>query len=215
VRSALAEASPSVTFAPVTRPLHRPQKIVLTGGPGAGKTTITAELAKRFPDQFALVPEAATAVYLSLGTRWDKLTLDGRRDVQRAIYRHQIIQEDTLAAAKPNHTALLDRGTIDGAAYWPDGAEAYWDDLGTTLENQLARYDIVILLETAAALGIYDGDASNTIRFEDAAGAVQSQKTLLRLWGAHPRLHHVGAYVALEDKIEAVVQMLRDLNALR
>ena len=193
----------------------RQKKIVLTGGPGAGKTTIAAALANRFPGQFALVPEAATAVYLSLGTRWDKLDLAGRRDVQRQIYRHQVTQEDSLAAVRPNHTALLDRGTIDGAAYWPDGPDAYWDDLGTTLDAQLARYDIVILLETAAALGIYDGNASNEIRFEDAAGAVQSQKTLLRLWGAHPRLHHVGAYVELSDKIEAVVQMLRDLGALR
>lgn len=190
-------------------------KIVLTGGPGAGKTVITAALAKRFPDQLALVPEAATAVYMKRGTRWDKLDLDGRRDVQRSIFRHQIAQEDALTASHPHHTALLDRGTIDGAAYWPDGPAAYWEDLSTTLEQQLARYEVVILLETAAALGIYDGAASNAIRFEDAAGAVESGKQLLKLWGAHPRLHHVGAYVSMEEKIEAVVQMLVDLGVLQ
>ena len=199
---------------PVSIHAQRPKKIVLTGGPGAGKTVITAELARRFPQHLALVPEAATAVYLQLGTRWDRLDVAGRRGVQRSIFHHQVAQEDALAAAFPGHTALLDRGTIDGAAYWPDGPAEYWTDLSTSLEHQLRRYDIVILLETAAALGIYDGDASNAIRFEDAAGAVQSQKTLLSLWGKHPRLHHIGAYVSMRDKIEAVVQMLQDLNVL-
>ena len=184
------------------------RKIVITGGPGAGKTVITQTLLDRFPDRFVLVPEAATAVYSNLGTRWDKLDLDGRRDVQRRIYRHQIAQEDRLAQENLRKTLLLDRGTIDGAAYWPDGPAAYWIDLNTTLANEMDRYATVLWLETAAALGIYDGDASNAVRFEDAAGAVASGRQLLDLWGGHPDLHHVGAFVNLEDKITAVVEIL-------
>lgn len=91
-------------------------RVVLTGGPGAGKTVISRRLAAEHPDRFVLVPEAATQVYDSLGTRWDRLGLEGRRDVQRRIYRLQIEQEDLLAAQHPGKTLLLDRGTIDGAA---------------------------------------------------------------------------------------------------
>ncbi|HEX8913674.1 MAG TPA: AAA family ATPase, partial [Humisphaera sp.] len=144
-----------------------------------------------------------------LNTRWDRLDLGQRRDVQRRIYRWQLDQEQRLAAAHPGRTLLLDRGTIDGAAYWPDGAEAYWADVGTTHAAELARYDTVIWLETAAALGIYDGDASNAVRFEDAASAVEAGRTLLRLWGPHPDLRHVGAFVTLEDKVAAVAELLR------
>lgn len=193
----------------VTRVASAARKIVLTGGPGAGKTVITRALIDRFPDQYVLVPEAATAVYSHLNTRWDKLDLAGRRHVQRLIYQHQTDQEARLAAEHPTKTLLLDRGTIDGAAYWPDGADAYWIDLQTTLSAELRRYDTVLWLETAAALGIYDGDASNAVRFEDAAGAVASGHQLLRLWQDHPRLHHVGAFVDLADKIAAVIELMR------
>jgi predicted ATPase len=184
------------------------RRVVLTGGPGAGKSVIGRALAERHPDRFALVPESATAVYTRLNTRWDKLDLPARRDVQRQIYHNQIDQEHRLAADRPGRVLLLDRGTIDGAAYWPDGPAAYWHDLGTTHAAELGRYDAVIWLETAAALGIYDGDASNDVRFEDAAGAVAAGRALLDLWGPHPNLKHVGAFVQLEDKVSAVAELL-------
>ena len=187
------------------------KRIVLTGGPGAGKTVVAARIAAEFPDRFALVPEAATQVYTMLQTRWDRLDLDGRHDVQRRIYRLQREQEDRIACEQPTKTLLLDRGTIDGAAYWPAGAEAYWQDLGTTHAAELARYDAVILLQTSAALGLYDGDDSNFCRFEDAEGAVQSGKLLLNLWGGHPNLKHVGAFTNLDDKIAAVWELLEGI----
>ena len=98
---------------------HPVRRIVLTGGPGAGKTVIAKEIVNRFPNQFVLVPEAATQVYAALQTRWDRLDLEGRRDVQRRIYRLQREQEDRVRDTHPDHVLLLDRGTIDGAAYWP------------------------------------------------------------------------------------------------
>lgn len=183
-------------------------RIVLTGGPGAGKTVVTAALAEQFPVQFVLVPEAATQVYGDLRTRWDLLDLLGRREVQRRIYRLQREQEQRFARAHPDKILLLDRGTIDGAAYWPDGADDYWRDLGTDHVTELSRYDMVVWLETAATLGIYDGSASNACRFEDPAGAVASGKRLLELWGSHPHLKHVGAFADFADKLAAVREVL-------
>jgi predicted ATPase len=184
-------------------------RIVLTGGPGAGKTVISRRIAADHPDRFVLVPEAATQVYDALQTRWDKLDLAGRRDVQRNIYRLQVDQENRTATANPDKVHLLDRGTIDGAAYWPEGPEDYWRDVGSTLGAELKRYDTVIWMESAAALGLYDGDESNFCRFEDAEGAIRSGKLLLELWGAHPDLKHVGAFTSLEEKIRAVEEILR------
>jgi len=184
------------------------RRIVLTGGPGAGKTVVSAEIIRRHADRFVLVPEAATQVYFALQTRWDRLDLEGRRDVQRRIYRHQREQEDRAAAAHPDKILLLDRGTIDGAAYWPEGPEAYWHDLGTTHMTELARYDAVVWMQTSAALGIYDGDASNTCRFEDPAAAIESGHLLTRLWGGHPNLTTVPAFPHLNDKIAEVERLL-------
>lgn len=184
------------------------RRIVLTGGPGAGKTTITRLLAERWPERFVAVAESATTVYTALNTRWDRLDLAGRRRVQREIYRNQLQQEAVAQSAVAGRTLLLDRGTVDGAAYWPDGPEAYWSELGTTTAAELARYDRVLLLETAAALGIYDGHASNAVRFEDTAAAVRAGEALVALWSAHARYEVVPARETFEEKLEAVAQLL-------
>jgi predicted ATPase len=183
-------------------------RVVLTGGPGAGKSVISHRLAKESPERFVLVPEAATQVYAALQTRWDRLDLVGRRDVQRRIYHLQLEQENRLAIEHPNKILLLDRGTIDGAAYWPDGPEEYWRDLGTTLEAQLARYDRVIWMQTAAAVGTYDGDASNTCRFEDADAAIASGNLLAMLWSGHPHMMRVDAFADLDEKVHVVQRLL-------
>ena len=52
---------PSLSASPTLR------RIVLTGGPGAGKTVISHQLAARHPELFVLVPEAATQVYEASG----------------------------------------------------------------------------------------------------------------------------------------------------
>lgn len=191
--------------------MHRCHTIVITGGPGSGKTVITRALAEQQPERFALVPEAATQVYTALQTRWDKLDLSGRRIVQRRIYHLQLEQESRLARQHPDKTLLLDRGTIDGAAYWPEGPDDYWRDLGTRADIELARYDAVILLQTAATLGLYDGDASNTCRFEDASSAIAAGELLKQLWSAHPRVHEVNASLRIDHKIDQVRQVLETL----
>jgi predicted ATPase len=184
------------------------KRIVLTGGPGAGKTIISSALVSEEPGRYARVPEAATQVYEALQTRWDRLDVAGRRMVQRRIYQLQRLQEEEVAAAAPGKVLLLDRGTIDGAAYWPEGAEDYWRQLGTTEAAELARYDAVIWLESCAAIGLYDGEASNPIRHEDPATAQATGDRLRELWSRHPRLHIVRACPRLEDKLAQVRQII-------
>jgi predicted ATPase len=193
---------------------HRMTRIVITGGPGAGKTVITQRLATDHPDRYIAVPEAATQIYTALNTRWDKLDLEGKHDAQRRMYFLQLDQEQRLAAAHPNQILLLDRGTLDGAAYWPEGPADFWRNVGSTPEKELARYDAVIMLETCATLGLYDHDASNPVRFEDPPAAIAAQEKLLALWSSHPNLHHVAACAQMEDKIRAVLRLLERLNAL-
>lgn len=189
------------------------RKIVLTGGAGSGKTVVTRALAASEPHRFAIVPEAATQVYAILHTRWDRLDVAGRRDVQRRIYQLQREQEDRIAASHPSHILLLDRGTIDGAAYWPEGPHDYWRDLGTTPAVELARYDRVICLQSAAAIGAYDGDASNACRFEDAAAAIAGGELLASIWAGHPDLHHVPACGRIEEKVACVREIIERVSA--
>lgn len=194
----------------VTQP---PRRLVLTGGPGAGKSVIARAVAAAHADTFVLVPESATHIYTTMNLRWGQLDLAGRRDVQRRMYEHQVAQEARLQADHPGKVLLLDRGTIDGAAYWPDGHDAFWPAIGTTRADELARYNAVVWMQTGAALGLYDGDASNAVRFENPAEAVESGNLLMQLWGDHPYLCQIAAFPRFEDKLATVEQMLLELAA--
>ena len=74
--------------------------------------------------------------------------------------------------------------------------------------RQMSRYDAVILLDTCARLGLYDGDNSNFCRFEDADAAIASTDFLKHLWSGHAHLHLIDAYPKLDDKIAAVDSLL-------
>jgi hypothetical protein len=110
--------------------------------------------------------------------------------VQRAIFHVQRNVEDVQTAAYPGRILLCDRGTIDGAAYWPDGEDGFFEAVGTTHAAELARYDAVIFFESAAAGGRHI-EGGNPVRVESLAQAADLDKALFRLWSAHARFFFV------------------------
>jgi predicted ATPase len=184
-------------------------RIVITGGPASGKTHAVGAIARAAGDRIAIVPEAATQLHATTTTRWEHMDVASQRAFQKRIYLLQRQQEDRIIRENPGKIILLDRGTVDGALYWPDGPQAYWQELGTTLEAELARYDRVIWLETMAVLGMYDRNASNKYRFEDATGAVENGEQLFEHWGKHHDVLRVTAYETMEEKIAAIMRALR------
>lgn len=86
---------------------------------------------------------------------------------QRAICRVQVELEASLEEANPA-VVLCDRGTVDGLAYWP-GPRELWAGVGTTHDEQLARYDLVVHLRTPPLEGGYD--ERNPLRIESAAAS--------------------------------------------
>lgn len=160
------------------------KKIVLTGGPGAGKTAIL-ELAKRqFTGRLAIIPESASVVFG--GGFWRHDTLAGRKAAQRAIYYVQREFETLVAEEGNSHLVLCDRGTVDGAAYWPTGFDDFWHELKTTREAEYARYAAVIHLRTPASSQGYNGQ--NPLRTETAQQARAIDERIHELWSGHPHV---------------------------
>jgi hypothetical protein len=93
-------------------------RIVLTGGPGAGKTTAADLFRREIGDRVVVVPEAATLLFSGGFPRVKEA--HATRSAQAAIYHLQRNLEDIQAARFPERVLLCDRGTLDGAAYWPD-----------------------------------------------------------------------------------------------
>src|SRR6187402_2440911 len=106
-------------------------RIVLTGGPGGGKTTAADLFRREIGNRAVIVPEAATMLFQGGFPR--SRDIHAARIAQTAIYQVQRNLEDVQSALYPGRILLCDRGTVDGAAYWPDGDGDYFSRAGTTL----------------------------------------------------------------------------------
>ena len=160
-------------------------RIVVTGGPGGGKTTAADLFRREIGERVVIVPEAATMLFSGGFPRAkDPHAL---RSAQRAVYHVQRNLEDVQSCLYPGRILLCDRGTVDGAAYWPGSPDEFFAAVGTTLEAELTRYDAVIFFESAAVGGM-SIEGGNPVRIEDNKVAVELDRRLLDLWAHHPRL---------------------------
>ncbi|MCW2927357.1 MAG: hypothetical protein JWM86_1325 [Thermoleophilia bacterium] len=185
----------------MARGSRRVRRIVLTGGPGSGKSTAAAFLAREFVDDLWVLPESATLLYKG---GLPRATSDlGQQVAQRAIYTVQRSLEDATALQHPDRVQLCDRATVDGAAYWPDGSDAFFRTLATSRASELARYDAVVFMHTAARMPAgYERDLD--VRTEDRDEAIALDRRMFELYADHPRLVTVESSASFLDKLVAV-----------
>jgi predicted ATPase len=179
------------------------KKIVITGGPGAGKTAVLELLRRCVCEHVHIVRESASLVFGGGFPRVPELA--GRRAAQRAIFYVQRELEE-VASASGAGVLLCDRATVDGAAYWPGPGEL-WSTVGTTLHAQLARYHAVIHLRTPTAEGGYNHQ--NPLRIESAIEAAAIDARIAAAWNGHPRRYEVPATTDFLAKATAAIDILR------
>lgn len=168
-------------------------KIVITGGPCAGKTSALARLRGEFTARGFTVltlPEAATELLEAGASPWGCRT---PYDFQRAVLRLQLAREEIYeqAFSGMGERALLfcDRGAMDGKGYMPEGDFARLAaEEGTSEPRLLARYDAVFhLVSTAVDAPRFYTRENNALRFEPPERAAQVDRAILAAWSAHPR----------------------------
>lgn len=183
-------------------------RIALTGGPGGGKTTAADLYRREIGDRVVVVHEAATMLFAGGFPR--STEVHARRSAQCAIYHVQRHLEDVQSALYPERVLLCDRGTIDGAAYWPDGG--FFDAVGSTERDELERYDAVLFFETAAVGGI-SIEGGNPTRIETLEEAMRIDARLRQLWSKHPRFVLVPHHTSFVKKIMQGLSALEDIVA--
>lgn len=183
--------------------IHTLRRVVLTGGPGAGKTA-TLGIARRYLcAHVAVLPESASILFGGgFPRRPDDATL---RAAQRAIYR---VQSELEALPEFNDNlavALCDRGTVDGLAYWPGEPDAFWAELGSSHARELARYDTVIHLRTPRAAWYQ----RTGVRTEAVDEALRLDARIEQAWASHPNRHIIDAERDFLSKVQHVLDLLR------
>ena len=194
------------------------KKIVLTGGPCAGKTTALVKITEYFSGfgyKVFNVPEVPT-IYSTAG--WNYLTPN--RDLyyegERAILETQLALENQFlklaeVCTKPV-LIVCDRGAMDISAYIKPKE---WDEItrmaGTTSNSLRESYDAVLHLVSAAdGAEQYYTTATNATRYEQANEeglriARELDKKVIKAWTGHPHLRVINNHDDFENKLNRVL----------
>ena len=195
------------------------KKIVLTGGPCAGKTTALVKIMEHFSSigyKVFIIPELPT-LFLQAGMDYLTDNKDLFYEGEKATLEMQIALEDKfLQMAKSVKQPVLivcDRGTMDISAYMNP---VLWNqrisDAKMNNEMLRSRYDAVLHLVSAAdgAEQFYT-TATNNKRTEGIELARILDKKVIQAWSEHPHLRVINNHEDFETKLERVLQEISDV----
>lgn len=195
------------------------KKIVLTGGPCAGKTTALVKIMEHFSNigyKVFIIPELPT-LFLQAGMDYLTDNKDLFYEGEKATLEMQIALEDKfLQMAKSVKQPVLivcDRGTMDISAYMNP---VLWNQIisDAKMNNEMlrSRYDAVLHLVSAAdgAEQFYT-TATNNKRTEGIELARILDKKVIQAWSEHPHLRVINNHEDFETKLERVLQEISDV----
>src|SRR5512139_3502626 len=183
---------------------HPPRLVVLTGGPGAGKTAVLEVVRREMCQHVTILPEGASILWSGGFPR--RHTMPARRSAQRAIARLQVEMQRMVIEEGHSSLIVCDRGTLDGLAYWPGKEAEYFSDLETTRERELARYAAVIQLRPPSEANGYRAEG---LRIESAAEAAAIDLRIAKAWAGHPRHLVVDSQVDFLVKLQRAIELIR------
>ena len=193
------------------------RKIVITGGPCAGKSTALAWIQAEYTKKgyaVIFVPESATELILA---GISSSTLNSDISFQTVLLKNQLTKEKLFeeAAKKINNEKILivcDRGAMDGKAYIKQYKyEQMLKCLGLNEVELRDNYDAVFhLVTTAIGAKEYYTLENNKARYESVEEAIQSDKKTLQAWTGHPHLRVIDNSTDFEGKM---LRLLREISA--
>ena len=128
-----------------------------------------------------------------------------RRAGQRAIFHVQLEMESVAATLGDVGLVLCDRGVVDGAAYWPDGIEGLFDEIGTPRQDAIRRYAGVVHLRTPDARGY---DHSNPLRMESVSEAAGVDGRIFDAWEGAARRVVIPPAADFVHKLDAALEAI-------
>ncbi len=181
--------------------------IIITGGPGAGKTATLEFIRKVFCQHVAILPEAASILF---GGGYLRLnSISARKSAQRMIFSIQKEMQTLVQEEKKWSVGLCDRGTLDGIAYWPNSEASFFKEVNTSKEKEYSKYAAVIHLNSPTICNGYNHD--NPVRIETAEEASIIDRKIADVWKDHPNYHQVTSSSNFMDKIYATTTLIQNM----
>ena len=188
-------------------------KIVITGGPCAGKTTAMSWIQHHFTKMgytVLFVPETATELISGGVAPW---TCGTNLDYQKCQMKLQIEKEALFTQAAKTMKAekiliVCDRGALDNRAYMTEEEfSAVLSALGCNEVELRDNYGAVFHMVTAAkgAEEFYT-TANNTARTESVEQAAQLDDKLIAAWTGHPHLRIIDNASDFESKLKRLMK---------
>ena len=188
-------------------------KIVLTGGPCAGKTTALSWIDKYFRDRgytVLFVPETATELIPNGVAPW---VCKSNYDFQNAVATLQKTKEkvfETVAKGMDSEKILIvcDRGLLDGKAYMDNREfKNLLKNMATNEVKERDSYDAVFHLVTAAKgkEDFYTLD-NNNARTETKEQARVLDDKIISAWTGHPHFRIIDNSTDFEEKLERLLK---------
>lgn len=187
-------------------------KIVITGGPCAGKSTAMSWVQNAFTQMgytVLFVPETATELINGGVAPW---TCGTNGEYQKCQLKLQLEKEKVFEQAARTMDVqkvliVCDRGTLDNKAYM-DGVDfaAVLEYLGTNEIELRDNYDAVFHLVTAAkGAETFYTTANNQARTETIDEAAVLDDKLISAWTGHPHLRVIDNSLNFEDKMKRLI----------
>lgn len=203
------------------------KKIVLTGGPCAGKTSALVKVIEHFSSlgyKVFTIPEVPT-MFTQAGMNYLTKNKDFFYEGEKATLEIQIDLEDKFMKMAQTCTepcvVVCDRGAMDISAYMsPETWNEITAAVGTSTEELKNRYDAVLHLVSAAdgAEQFYT-TANNAQRYEqaDEAGlqiARDLDKKVINAWSGHPHLRVINNGEDFDRKLNRVIKEISNVLEL-
>ena len=202
-------------------------KIVLTGGPCAGKTTALVRIIEHFSSLgykvFTIpeVPTLMTQAGMDYLTKNEGFFMEG----EKATLELQLLLEDRferMAKQCPGPCLIVcDRGAMDISAYMtPQLWEEITQSVSTSTPLLRQRYDAVLHLVSAAdGAEQYYTTANNAQRNEPKSEeglriARMLDKRVIRAWTGHPHLRVINNQDDFDRKLNRVLKEIRNVLGL-
>lgn len=190
-------------------------KIVLTGGPCAGKTTLISKLNQIFSNKgyrvFTINETATELINNGIRPFGNCLSL---LDFQDFVFSTQFFKEENYLKAanlvsEDKVLIICDRGILDNKSYITDNQFAEILKRYNKKEiNIRDNYNAVIHLVTAADGAEEAYNLDNAARTETIEQAIQLDRNTLNSWIGHPKLIKIDNSTSFEEKMKRAINSI-------